>query len=42
MIELCVVNISAVFEPSTAASATADFAGFPDTATLRAPGTDPR
>ena len=34
MIEVWVTGISAVLEPSTAASATTEFAGFLDTATL--------
>ena len=34
MIEVCVAGISAVLEPSTAASATTEFAGFLDNAAL--------
>ena len=37
MIEVCVAGISAVLEPSTAASATTAFAGFLDSAALGTP-----
>ena len=40
MIEVWVTGISAVLEPSTAASATTEFAGFLDTAALGAYFTD--
>ena len=38
MIEVCVAGISAVLEPSTAISATTEFAGFLDAAALGARG----
>ena len=38
MIEVCVAGISTVLEPSTAISATTEFAGFLDAATLGARG----
>ena len=38
MIEVCVAGISTVLKPSTAASATTEFAGFLDAAALRAYG----
>ncbi len=40
MIELCVAGISAVLEPSTAASATAEFAIVLGSSALGAHGTD--
>ena len=40
MIKVCVTGISAVLEPSTAASATTEFAGFLDNAALGAYFTD--
>ena len=41
VIEICVNDISAFLEPSSAASATAEFTGFLDSAALGAYGTDP-
>ena len=42
VIEICVNDISAFLEPSSAASATAEFTGFLGTGTFRAYSTDPR